>query len=226
MHLVVTVDIHCHTSKEINRNPKVKIRDLYNYLVFCFVSSVFAIDQRLLLDLTVSESSTHRSGVVKVARPTREVSLSESSLTRDPWPTRLKAGSVKSREMKWTDSIPGTFLRWWVQVTRNQKLGQVTSNSRGSFILRNWRLFCEGALFRMVSLHDLQLIKGLFVGWLYLKTPGTGISRNKLTGKLPGNKRKLLPQLPSVFGSLAPMSVSEGCLETKTPPISPNSWFT
>ena len=31
---------------------------------------------------------------------------------------------------------------------------------------------------------------------------------------------------PSVFGSLAPMSVSEGCLETKTPPISPNSWFT
>ena len=31
---------------------------------------------------------------------------------------------------------------------------------------------------------------------------------------------------PPVFGSLAPMSVSEGCLETKTPPISPNSWFT
>eukprot|EP00416_Gambierdiscus_australes_P044762 CAMPEP_0171096706 /NCGR_PEP_ID=MMETSP0766_2-20121228/45668_1 /TAXON_ID=439317 /ORGANISM="Gambierdiscus australes, Strain CAWD 149" /LENGTH=42 /DNA_ID= /DNA_START= /DNA_END= /DNA_ORIENTATION= len=29
-----------------------------------------------------------------------------------------------------------------------------------------------------------------------------------------------------VFGAFAPMSVSEGCLETKTPPISPNSALT
>ena len=29
-----------------------------------------------------------------------------------------------------------------------------------------------------------------------------------------------------LLGALAPMSVSEGCFETKTPPISPSSWFT
>ena len=34
-----------------------------------------------------------------------------------------------------------------------------------------------------------------------------------------------VPQEP-VLGALAPMSVSEGCFETKTPPISPSSWFT